>query len=397
MQVMKRNVAVVTVGRSDFSILKPLCELLNDDPFFDFGLVVGGAHFDETSGYTYKEVEKTGLPIWGRVVGEKDGADAEDVVNEMANQTRGFGEFIAQRSEPIDLCIILGDRYEALAAAMAFVPHNIPIAHISGGSVTRGAIDDVFRHCITKLSALHFCEIEEFAQRIHQLGEARERIHIVGALGLDGIRRAEFQSFENFKNQFGFKNLVENGFAIATLHPETRAPELTEEMTDAMIAALVELGIPVVYTHPNADHGSHFIIERIEQAAATHEHHYTVRNFGADWFYTAMHYAKLCIGNSSSGIIEAASFGLPVVDIGDRQYGRFHGLNVLHCGHDKSSIQRAIAQALSPAFEAESAKQTNPYGDGRSAEKIVGILKQLDWQSLNEPKEFVDVSFAARN
>lgn len=382
-----RRVAVVTVGRSDFAIVRPLCRLLAADPGFDCGLWVGGAHFDAAAGLSLDEVRASGLAIWAEIAPPDQPRTAAGTVLVMADQLAGFGRVIGAGPRP-DLVIILGDRYEAIAAGLATVPFNLPVAHVSGGSVTEGAIDDVFRHCLTKIAALHFCEIPQFARRIRQMGEAPDRIHTVGALGLDTIRAGTDVTFAALRDRFGLPATLGPGYALATLHPGTRHPEAAGAMAEAMIAALMSAGLTVIHTHPNADPGADRIVAAIEAAVAQDRRHHIVPNFGADWFRVAMAHAGLVIGNSSSGIIEAASFALPVIDIGDRQKGRFHGANVLHAAAEAGDIGRAIAAARTPAMAARLAGLVNPYGDGQAARRILSVLARLDWGALGGAKPF---------
>lgn len=387
-----RRIAVVTVGRSDFSILKPLCQMLEADPGFEFGLWVGGAHFDPAAGPTIRDIEASGLPVWARIEEPVQPHTPHGTAQAMAAQLAGFAA-VAEEARAAgrapDLVVILGDRYEAVSAGLALVPFNIPIGHISGGSVTEGAIDDVFRHALTKFSALHFCDVPEFARRIQRMGEAPERIFCTGALGLDGIHRAQIAPFDEFAAHFGFKGL-RPGFAIATLHPETRAPGGNADMARAMIAALRDHGLQVVYTYPNADPGAGEIIAELTAASEEFTDHHLVRNFGSRWFYTAMSHAGLVVGNSSSGIIEAASFGLPVVDIAGRQRGRFHGLNVLHCASDQQAIAGCIAEARSERMAELLSGFVNPYGDGHGADRVMQVLRRADWRMIAADKPFAE-------
>lgn len=385
--VPARRVAVVTVGRSDFAIVRPLCRLLSIEPGFDCGLWVGGAHFDARAGLSLDEVRASGLKIWAEIAPPDQPRTPAGTVAVMADQLAGFGRVIATGPRP-DLVIILGDRYEAIAAGLATVPFNLPVAHISGGSVTEGAIDDVFRHCLTKIAALHFCEIPEFARRIRQMGEAPERIHTVGALGLDTIGDGADVPLAALRDRFGLPATLGPGYALATLHPGTRDPDAAGAMAAAMVAALQEAGMTVIHTYPNADPGADRIIAVIEAVAAKDPRHHIVPNFGADWFRIALAHAGLVIGNSSSGIIEAASFGLPVIDIGDRQKGRFHGGNVLHAAAEAGDIGRALVIARSPAMASRLQGSVNPYGDGRAARRILSVLAGLDWASLAGAKPF---------
>lgn len=392
-----RRVAVATFGRSDFSILRPLCRLLVADPAYEAGLWVGGAHFEDVSGRTVSDIQASGLPIWARIDAGSSDRSAFGTVEMMAAQMTGFAAVAAGRdrggvevdvsARSPDLLLILGDRFEAVAAGLAMVPLGVPVGHISGGSITEGAIDDVFRHCLTKIAVAHFCDLPRFAQRIQHMGEVPERIFTTGALGLDSFAAAEQHGFAAFADVFGLAGL-QPGYVLATLHPESQRLELTAPMAEAMVAALVDSGRQVVFTYPNADPGSDSVIEAIE-AVAEHPAIYVVRGFGADWFPSAMGHAGLMIGNSSGGIIEAASFGLPVVDIGDRQKGREHGPNVLHSERDRLSIGAAINTATDASF-ATRASSGNIYGDGRGAQRVIQALKSIDWTALAQPKQFAD-------
>jgi UDP-hydrolysing UDP-N-acetyl-D-glucosamine 2-epimerase len=383
-----RRVAVATFGRSDFSILRPLCRLLAADERFETGLWVAGAHFDEVSGRTIDDVEASGIPVWAHIDPGPYDRSPLGTVEVMASQLRGFASAAEARSSPsVDLLLILGDRFEAVAAGLAMVPLGIPVGHISGGSITEGAIDDVFRHCLTKIASVHFCDLPRFAQRLQLMGEPRDRIFTTGALGLDALHHTGLRTFEGFVQEFGL-DALRPGYLLATLHPESRHLEHTGPMASAMVAALIGTGRQVVLTYPNADPGSDVVVDVVESAAA-HDDVYCVRGFGADWFPTAMANAALMVGNSSGGIIEAASFGLPVVDIGDRQKGRERGPNVVHCARDRSSIGAAIDAALDPDFT-DRAGAPNIYGDGRGCERVIAALAALDWSSLNAPKRFAD-------
>ncbi len=383
-----RTVAVATFGRSDFSILRPLCRRIDATDGFDLTMWVGGAHFEAVSGRTIADIESSGLSIGARIDGGGYDRTALGTVEMMAAQMTGFARAAAGGASGAtpDLVLILGDRFEAVAAGLAMVPLGIPVGHISGGSITEGAMDDVFRHCLTKIAALHFCDLPQFARRIQLMGEEPSRIFTTGALGLDAFGD-EPRPFDEFVAAFGLDGLAP-GFALATLHPESRHPEHTVPMAESMVRALEQTSQQVVFTYPNADPGSDDVIERIERAAMR-DGAFCIRGFGADWYPTAMAHAGLMIGNSSGGIIEAATFGLPVVDIGDRQKRRDVGLNVIHCERTTSSIVAAIDTATDPNF-APRAESGNIYGDGRASERVMTVLRNLNWDGLRVPKPFAD-------
>lgn len=382
------RIAVATFGRSDLSILRPLARLMHDLDDFDVGFWAGGAHFEATSGRTISDVEATGVPIWARIdVGERDRSPRSTVAS-MAAQMEGFADAATGANAGPDIVLILGDRFEAVAAGLAMVPLGVPVGHISGGSITEGAIDDVFRHCLTKIAVAHFCDLPEFARRIHRMGEPTDRIFTTGALGLDAWTQAPRRGFAELVEHFGLTGL-RPGFALATLHPETHRPDVSGPMAEAMMRALGDVDTDVVVTYPNADPTADQIVAIVERFAREHDRVHVVRSFGADWFPTALEHAGLMVGNSSGGIIEAASFALPVVDIGDRQKGRSHGGNVIHCGRDRSEIRRALEAAAAPRFR-ERAAAPNIYGDGRGAERVIVALRALDRASLAAPPQFAD-------
>lgn len=380
--------AVLTVGRSDFSIIHPLMTALVADPRFDAGLWVGGGHFDPATGLTRDDVMAAGLPVWAEIPCTVFETTPAATNLAMAEQMQGVGAALAAQRP--DVVIILGDRFEAAAIGLALVPHNVPIAHISGGSVTEGAIDDVFRHCLTKMAAFHFCDLPAFARRIQAMGEDPRRIFAVGALGLDGIRTAARYEFGDLAAAFALPDHFAQGYILATLHPETRAPAATQDMVDGLLAALADTGQPVIFTYPNADPHADLIIAAITQAAGHNPDLHLVKNFGRRWFYTAMEHATCVVGNSSSGIIEAASFGLPVVNIGDRQKNRYCEDNVIHAAIDKDAIAAAVAVATSPQTLAGLQGFTNPYGDGQAVPRVLAALGAVDWTRNHAIKVFSD-------
>ena len=387
--------AILTVGRSDFSILYPFIKALAEDPDFDAGLWVGGAHFDPDAGPTINDVIATGLPIWAKLPCTVFEKSPSGTARAMAEQMEAVAAALGQGTEP-DVIVILGDRFEAIAVGLALVAYNIPVAHISGGSVTEGAIDDVFRHCLSKTAAFHFCEVPDFARRIQQMGEAPQTIFTVGALGLDGVRSTPRESFAALSKQFGLPAHFRSDYALATLHPETRSLARTEDMVQGMLESLRVASLQTIVTYPNADPHADVIIAAIESEARANSNVHLVKNFGIRWFYSAMEHAALVVGNSSSGIIEAGSFRLPVVNIGDRQKGRYCEENVIHCAPDTPGIAAALAQATDPAFRSGLADFRNPYGDGHSTARILTALRGIDWTLDHARKGFhkVDPGFS---
>jgi UDP-hydrolysing UDP-N-acetyl-D-glucosamine 2-epimerase len=292
----------------------------------------------------------------------------------MGLGTIGFAQAYA-RSRP-DLLLVLGDRFEMHAAVVTALPFKLPVAHIHGGELTEGAIDDALRHSITKMSHLHFVATEPYAQRVIQMGEEPWRVVVSGAPSLDNLRHVPLLSREALADRYDVD--LDDPFFLVTYHPVTLEYEQTRSQIDALLAALEEIGATVIFTYPNADTGSRLIIERVRDFIADHQRAYFLVNLGTQGYFSMMNHATAMIGNSSSGIIEAASFQLPVVNIGIRQRGRVRGENVIDVGYSKEEILAGIEQATAPSFQRAISNLVNPYGDGQAAERIVEKLRQVE-------------------
>jgi UDP-hydrolysing UDP-N-acetyl-D-glucosamine 2-epimerase len=280
------------------------------------------------------------------------------------------------------------------AAAVASVPFNIPLAHIHGGEVTEGAIDDGLRHSITKLAHLHFPTAEPFAARIRQMGEEPWRIEVVGAPALDGLEEMKLLSKAELEERFGL-DLGEPPLLV-TFHPVTRQPGETESQTAELLQALEESRLPVVFTAPNADTHGQQVRKAIQAFLEREPRARLVENFGQPGYFSMLTHARAMVGNSSSGIIEAASFHLPVVNVGDRQKGRAHGFNVIDTPCVASEIAAAIREATSRAFRREIADRSNPYRPlkGDAAPAIVEKLRTVPLVERLLIKQFVDLGGA---
>ncbi|MCL0053827.1 UDP-N-acetylglucosamine 2-epimerase [Dehalococcoidia bacterium] len=363
--------------RSDYSIYLPVLRQISGDPELRLHLIVGGAHLSPEFGLTVRDIENDGFEISDRVEMLANGDSPEATAKSMGLGTIGFGQVYA-RSRP-DLLLVLGDRFDMHAAVVAALPFNIPVAHIHGGESTLGAIDESLRHSITKMSHLHFAAAEEYAQRVIQMGEEPWRVTVSGAPGLDNLRSCKFLEGEDLRKKHGVD--LKPPFLLATFHPSTLQHEKNEARMGEFLAALDGQENRVVLTYPNADAGSRAIINMAEEFASKRPHVQIAANLGTQGYFNAMKHAAAMVGNSSSGIIEAASFQLPVVDIGDRQEGRVRGKNVINVGHQRKEIQDGIQTALAPEFRNSLKGLANPYGDGHAAERIVTRLKAVE---LNE-------------
>ncbi len=383
-----RRIGVVTTSRADYSLYRPLLSRLNANPLLQLMVFAGGMHLAPQFGDTVKEIERDGFPIVERVDLLLASDSPQAVAISIGLGVIGFAQAFA-RSRP-DLLVVLGDRFEMFAAVIAAVPQGIPVAHLNGGEVTEGAIDEVFRHSITKLSHLHFPSTSEYGHRIEQLGEEPWRITVAGALSLDSIRETEPLSKAELEEQFSIN--LSHPPLIVTYHPVTQEPTEVRVHVNELLAALESIPLPIIFTLPNADAGGRTITEGIRGFAESHSRVRVVANFGARGFYSVLRYAAALVGNSSSGIVEAISFELPVVDIGSRQKGRPSPPNVLHAECRRDDIQRQIGRALTPEFRRRLSGIANPFGDGHAADRILEVLMRADIDTRLLVKQFVDVA-----
>lgn len=365
---------MVTVGRSDYGIYRPVLRKISGHPDLRLALFVTGTHLSPEFGLTVSEIEKDGFPIAERIEMLLSADSPEAVGKAMGLGLIGFTQALS-RSRP-DILLVLGDRFEMFSAAAASVPLNLPLAHIHGGETTQGAIDESFRHAIAKMSHLHFAATEAYAKRLTQMGEAPWRVMVSGAPALDAMQHLPPADPVAFGTQYGVP--VSPRPLLVTFHPETLAPHETRACVDSLLTALAAVRLPVIFTAPNADAGGRLIRERIEHFVASEKNGYLVENFGSHAYYDAMRLCAAMIGNSSSGIIEAASFELPVVNLGTRQDGRVRARNVIDVECDSGQIEHAIRRGLSPEFRAALRGMTNPYGDGQAADRIVQRLAEAE-------------------
>ena len=377
-----KKIAVVTVGRSDYGILQPVLARIVATPGLQLQLIVAGAHFVEKFGNTVTAIERDGYPIAARVPLPEDSDTPLATAKAMGLATAAFAEAYAQLQP--DILLLLGDRFEMHAAAVAAVPFALPIAHIHGGELTLGAIDDAFRHSITKLSHLHFVSTESYARRVMQMGEEPWRVTVSGAPALDHLRGMQLAPLAEFATRHQLP-LTEPPLLV-TFHPVTLGAEPIEEL----LAALATTDRPILFTLPNADHGHQAIIRQIHDFTATHPRAHAVANLGTRDYFSAMAFAAAMVGNSSSGIIEAASFELPVVNIGRRQEGRTRARNVIDVGCSREEITYGLARALAPIFRESLSGLVNPFGSGEAATIIVERLQSLALDSRLLFKHFQD-------
>jgi UDP-hydrolysing UDP-N-acetyl-D-glucosamine 2-epimerase len=381
-----RTIGVVTVARSDYGHLLPLLEEIRAAPDLGLQLFVAGGHLSKRLGATVRGIEADGWTVTDRVetMGKSDAP--EDVAAGAGIGIAGFASAFARRRP--DLVVVLGDRIEMLSAAVAALPLTIPVAHVHGGEVTEGAIDEQIRHAMTKLSHLHFPAAEVFAKRILQMGEEAWRVHCCGAPGLDRLARMAVVPRAELAARVGLP--LRKPTVLVTLHPVTLEPEDTATHVEELAAALARVEGDVIVTAPGADTAHGTIMRRLEALAAARPHTRMVASLGDDTYCSLLREVDAMVGNSSSGLIEAPSFALPVVNVGSRQHGRLRAENVIDVGHGREEILAGLRRALDPVFRAGLAGLRNPYGDGRSAPRIVRVLAEVPLGRRLVRKRFVD-------
>jgi UDP-hydrolysing UDP-N-acetyl-D-glucosamine 2-epimerase len=378
---------VVTGSRADYGIYRPVLRLLRGSPDCRLSLLVTGAHLSATFGSTVRAIEEDGFTIGARIDMRVEADGPADVARSSGLAVLGFAEAL-ERERP-DIVVVLGDRLEMLAAATASLPFRIPVAHIHGGESTEGAIDEAVRHAITKMSHLHFVALPAYARRVIQMGEAPWRVTVSGAPGLDALREVEPLAAGELDALLGLP--LEPAPLLVTYHPVTLEYEATDAHMAELLGALDEMGLPVVFTFPGADVAAGRVIEAVTSWARTHPSARVIVNLGTRAYVALMRRAAAMVGNSSSGIIEAASFRLPVVNIGNRQRGRVRPGNVIDVECKRDPITEATRRAVSPGFRAGLADLVNPYGDGRSAPRIVERLLAVPLDDRLLAKAFHEV------
>lgn len=386
-----RKIAAVTVGRSDYGLSRPILRRLAADPAITLQLLVSGAHFDPLSGNTFTEIEADGITITERLPLANPDARPQSVAASMGAAVAAFAEAYAKHQP--DLLLVIGDRFEMHSAALAALPMRMPVAHVHGGELTFGAIDDALRHSMTKLSHLHFAATEEYAARIRQMGEEPWRVTVSGAPGLDNLADIELAPLADFAARHQFP--LTQPPVLVTFHPVTLEHDRTEWHIAELLAALADLDAPILFTLPNVDTGHQAIVRALREFVASRANAFLVANLGTRDYFSAMSWSLAMVGNSSSGIIEAASFTLPVVNIGHRQEGRTRAANVIDCEHDRAAIAATVRRAVDPAFRASIAGLKNPYGDGHAADRIVPRLRDVELGPRLLTKRFVDLSSAS--
>ena len=371
-----RKIAVVTGTRAEYGLLYWIIKGIHEDPELELQLIVTGMHLSPEFGLTVKEIEKDGFPIAERVEMLLSSDTETAIATSMGLGMIGFAK--AYEHLRPDVLVVLGDRFEIHAAVSASIPFRIPVAHIHGGESTEGLIDEPIRHAITKMSHIHFAATDQYRKRIIQMGELPKNVFCFGAPGLDNIYRLKLLNIEKLSEELKIPRNVKIG--IVTFHPVTLEKGSTRSQILELLEAIKEFEeIYWVFTLPNADTEGRSITEKINNFVSEFpEKGRVFISLGQLRYLSLLKNAVLMVGNSSSGLVEAPSVELPVVNIGDRQRGRVRGKNVIDVPEcKKEPIINSIYKALSPDFRNSLKGMKNPYGEGNASEKIVKILKTI--------------------
>lgn len=387
-RTLTRNIAVLTVGRSDFSRYRPILRALQSYPEVELRLLATGGHFSPTYGDTWREIEAAGFTFEPGLEAMLACDTPVGVGKGIAIATTSLAQSFA-RSRP-DLLVVLGDRYEMLSGANAALGFNLPVVHLHGGAVTEGAIDELVRHALTKMSHFHLVSTAEYARRVCQMGEEPWRVRVVGAPGLDELTEIATLDLATLTAEVGL-NLAD-GYLLLSFHPVTLELAVTDQHIQAVLKAIQESLLPCVITYPNADPGSQSVISAINAYAKAYPQRAKVfANAGGKLYTSLMAQATAMIGNSSSGLVEAPTFKLPVVNIGTRQDGKIKASNVIDCTCDPAAIAVALRRATSEDFRTSLATLINPYGDGQASQRIAEILATLPLDNRLLRKRFIDL------
>jgi len=385
-----RKICIYTSSRAEYGLLRSVMQEIQATETIQLQILASGMHLSPEFGMTIQEIGADGFTPDETVEILLSGDTPTAICKSMGLAMIGYGEAL-QRLKP-DMVVVLGDRFETFCMAAAAQVCRVPLAHIHGGETTEGAIDEAFRHSITKMSHLHFASCEEYRQRIIQLGEAPDRVFNVGALGVENIRRISLMERSELAVSIGFN--LEKPYFLVTFHPVTLERDTSEEQSRSLLEALDAFPqYNIIFTKANADTDGRVVNHLIDEYAERQpERCLSVSSLGALRYLSAMKYATAVIGNSSSGIIEAPSFKVPTVNIGDRQKGRIQADSTLNCLPDANAIQKAINHAISTAFREGLSGISNPYDRPGTCAAIVESLEKTDILSITK-KTFHDLKF----
>lgn len=371
----KRKICVITGSRSEYGILTNIMKEIVQSDILELKIIAAGMHNFEKFGKTINEIKKDGFDLNSVV---EMGSEKEDSNEEMARSVAQGIKGIADALEKIkpQITLVLGDRIEALSGAIASAYSGIPVAHVHGGDIGGGSIDELARGAITKFSHIHFAATEKSAERIKQMGEAKWRVHIVGAPSIDAIHKMKLPEKNELFERYGFD--TEQPLILVVQHPVTTESDLAVMQIKETLEAIKEISIQTLLVYPNADAGGRRMISVIEEYANELKFIRPFKNLPYSEYLGFMKYASVMAGNSSSGIIEAPTFKLPVVNIGIREKGRERAINVIDTTHNRKEIINAIEKARGKEFREKLKSCKSPYGDGHASKRIVEVLEKIE-------------------
>lgn len=382
-----RKICFVTGTRAEYGLLSRLMRLVKEDKDLQLQVIATNMHLMPEYGETYKEIEKDGFTIDKKVYMHKPSDDAHGIISSMAEEMQGMNDALSELKP--DILVLLGDRYEILVAAQVALIHRVPIAHIHGGEVTEGAFDDAIRHSVTKMSSLHFTSCEEYRHRVIQMGEHPSRVFDVGSLGVENIKAVPLMTKDELEASLDFK--IDTQTILVTYHPVTLGGNPAKDIREFLDALDQFKDLKVIFTMPNSDTGRDAIALAVENYVEKHSNRakaYT--SLGLKRYLSTLQFVKAAVGNSSSGIIEVPSFGIPTLNIGDRQKGRLASRSVVNCGTSKDEVIAGLKLCLSEEMQKAAKTYENPYAKPDTANLIYQELKNVELAGLNL-KTFYDL------
>lgn len=386
---MKKNICIITGSRAEYGLLKNLINQIHKSKYFKYQLVCTGSHLGRKTGNTINEILQDGYKIEAKIPILSKTSSALDVCNSTGKCIQKVSQTLHELKP--EIVIVLGDRFEIFASAIAATILNIPIAHIHGGEITQGAIDEAFRHSISKMSYFHFVAAEEYKNRVIQLGEHKSRVFNVGGMGVDAIKNIELFSRGILEERFPF--IKDSKYFMITFHPETLNTNNQLNQLTNLFNALEEFSnFKLIFTSSNVDTGGDEINNSIKNFVASHKNAFLYKSLGQKLYFSLVSFCSGVIGNSSSGILEAPYFNVGTVNIGNRQKGRLMSSSIINTKPKKSEIKNAIEVILSKKYNRKLKNTKHPFGNGGASKKIYNILekKLLSKSEINLNKKFFD-------
>jgi GDP/UDP-N,N'-diacetylbacillosamine 2-epimerase (hydrolysing) len=376
---MTRKICVITGTRAEYGLLRWVLQDIKEDPDLTLQVIATGMHLSPEFGLTYREIEKDGFQIDRKIEMLTSSDTSVGIAKSMGLGLIGFADALSELNP--HLIVVLGDRFEIFSAVSAALVARIPVAHLHGGETTVGAFDEALRHSITKMSQLHFVAAEEYRQRVIQLGESPDRVFLVGALGIDNIKRLKLLDRKDLESSLGFKLGPKN--LLITFHPATLEAATASDQMGELLAELSERkDTQLIFTLPNADTGGRALIKMIDQFVSQHPNAHAFASLGQLRYLSCIAQADGVVGNSSSGLIEVPSFRKGTVNIGDRQSGRLQASSVINCEPTRQSIKAALESLYSESFQATLSQVRNPYGEGGASEKVVSMIRRFPIEGI---------------